>query len=146
LQAGELILKPDYFDIRGWPPGEVEIYTPLLYDCFDWGGVFYGAFDGQCLAAVAVLDTQFIGKRHDLLQLKFLFVGQAYRQHGLGTLLFEKARQIARAWGARGLYISATPSENTINFYRRLGCVVTPTPDPDLFALEPEDIHLECPL
>ena len=27
LRDGELILKPDYFDIQGWPPGEAELYT-----------------------------------------------------------------------------------------------------------------------
>ena len=44
---------------------------------------------------------------------------------------------------ARKLYISATPSENTINFYRNLGCIVTEDVDQALFELEPEDIHME---
>ena len=42
------------------------------------------------------------------------------------------------------MYISATPSEHTINFYLRQGCVVASEVDPELFALEPEDIHLVC--
>jgi predicted N-acetyltransferase YhbS len=146
LQEGELVLKPDYFDVRDWPPGEAETYTPLLYDCFEHGGVFYGVFEDVQLVGVAIIDTKFIGPALDLLQLKFLHVSQAYRKQGLGNLLFQKAKEVARTRGARGLYISATPSENTINFYRRLGCIITPTPDPDLFALEPEDIHLECPV
>ena len=29
LRDGELILKPDYFDIQDWPPGEAEQYTSL---------------------------------------------------------------------------------------------------------------------
>jgi hypothetical protein len=45
--------------------------------------------------------------------------------------------------GAHRLYISATPSENTVNFYVRLGCTVAKEPDSDLSELEPEDIHLE---
>jgi hypothetical protein len=45
--------------------------------------------------------------------------------------------------GARRLYISATPSENTVGFYTHLGCVITREVDPALFELEPEDIHLE---
>ena len=49
-------------------------------------------------------------------------------------------------WGAAGLYISATPTENTIRFYLGLGCRVIPQPDPQLFAEESEDIHLECAL
>jgi len=62
----------------------------------------------------------------------------------LGTQLFERAKAAARERGARRLYISASPSENTVNFYLRLGCEVAAAPDPELFELEPEDIHLEC--
>jgi len=49
----------------------------------------------------------------------------------------------AKELGAKRLYISATPSENTVNFYRYLGCVVTGEIDQELFDLEPDDIHLE---
>jgi predicted N-acetyltransferase YhbS len=146
LQDGELILKPEHYDVRGWPPGEAERYTPLLYACFDRGGIFCGAFEGPQLIGVAVVDTKHIGPNHDLLQLKFLHVSHAYRRRGVGLRLFEQAKAIASEHSARGLYISATPSENTINFYRSRGCVVTPTPEDELFALEPDDIHLECPV
>lgn len=144
LEDGELVLRPDYFDIQGWPPGEEEIYTPLLYECFDRGGRFLGAFDGERLAGVVVVDTRLLGPQHDLVHLIMLQVSRDYRRHGLGAALFERAKATALELGASGLYISATPSENTIGFYRRQGCVVTRSPDSELFALEPEDIHLEC--
>ena len=54
-------------------------------------------------------------------------------------LAVEKARSL----GAKKLYISATPSENTVNYYMRLGCILAAEINPELFALEPEDIHLE---
>jgi len=146
LEDGHLVLRPDYFDVRDWPPGEPEALTPLLYECLDRGGVFYAVFDLARLVGVVVVDAKFLGPNRDLLQLKFLHVSRDYRGKGLGARLFGKARQIARERGARGLYVSATPSQNTIDFYRRLGCTVTPVPDPELFALEPEDIHLECPV
>ena len=44
------------------------------------------------------------------------------------------------------MYISATPTQHTIDFYLRLGCQVTNEPDPELFAQEPEDIHFEYDL
>ena len=91
----------------------------------------------------AILENKFIGSQHDTLQLKFLHVSKEYRNHGLGTTLFNLAVEQAKAMGAKKLYISATPSENTINFYSRLGCVLAGEIDPELFALEPEDIHLE---
>src|SRR5262245_790319 len=144
LEDGELRLRPDYFDARGWPPGQVEKYTPILYECFDRGGSFQGVFDGSQLIGVTVVDTKPLGPRHGLRQLKFRYVSKDYRKQGWGKVLFESAKTIARERGARGLYISATPSENTINFYQSLGCIVTLEPDRDLVALEPEDIHLEC--
>ena len=63
---------------------------------------------------------------------------------GLGTQLYQAAHRVAAEFGATGLYVSATPSENTVDFYRRRGCRVTPDPDPELLAREPGDIHLEC--
>ncbi len=146
FEHGRLVLKPEHYDMQGWPPGESALYTPILMDCFDRGGWFHGLFDEQHLVAVAVLESKFIGTHKDLLQLKMLHVSSAYRGRGLGRELFELSRAEARRRGAKGMYISATPSEHTINFYMRLGCTITPCPDPELFALEPEDIHLECAL
>jgi GNAT superfamily N-acetyltransferase len=144
LENGALVLHPHHFDARGWPPGEAENYTPILIECFDRGGWFHGLFEGDAIAGVAVLDSKRIGKRDDRLQLQFLHVSNAYRKRGLGARLFEMARSIARERGAKRMYISATPSENTIHFYMRLGCEIASEPDPELLAREPEDIHLEC--
>ena len=146
FEHGKLVLKPEHYDMRGWPPGEPETYAPTLYDCFDRGGTFYGAFEDSRLVGVAVLESKFIGKRRDQLQLTFLHVSYSYRKTGLGRRLFEKAVEKARAMRARRLYISATPSENTVNFYLHLGCVIAEQVDPELFTLEPEDIHLEYDL
>ncbi len=144
LVDGVLELQPYHFEAHGWPPGEAEQYTPILLDCFDAGGWFCGAFEGDELLGIAVLEGRFIGLGRDMLQLKFLHVSRLARGRGLGVALFERARVIARERGAQRLYISATPSRHTIDFYLRRGCRVTEEPDPDLFALEPEDIHLEC--
>lgn len=143
LEGGQLLLKPDYFDIQGWPPGEPELYTPLLVDCYDRGGMFWGAFENDVLIGVSILESKFIGSRHDTLQLKFLHVSRDHRKQGLGRTLFNLAAEKAKGLGAKKLYISATPSEHTINTYMRLGCVLAIEIDPELFVLEPEDIHLE---
>ena len=143
LEGNELVLEPDYHDLRGWPPGGPERAGPILLDCFDRGGTFYGAFDGETLIGAAVLESRFIGREKDQLQLKFLHVSRRHRQAGLGRTLFEKAVAKARELGARRLYVSATPSENTVHFYLRRGCRVTHAVDAALFELEPDDIHLE---
>ena len=143
LENGKLVRKPAYFNVQGWPPGEAEHYTPILLDCYDRGGMFWGVFENDQLVGAAVLENRFIGSQKDTLQLKFLHVSRDYRNCGLGSTLFKMAMEEANALGARKLYISATPSENTINYYSRLGCVPATEIDAELFALEPEDIHLE---
>jgi predicted N-acetyltransferase YhbS len=143
LRDEELVLVSEYFNMLGWPPGEAEHYTFILTDCFDRGGTFWGAFEEGILVGAAVLENKWIGSHSDILQLKFLHVSHGQRKQGLGTRLFHLAVERAKSLGAKKLYISATPSENTINYYMRLGCVLATEIDPELFALEPEDIHLE---
>jgi predicted N-acetyltransferase YhbS len=143
LDNGKLVLKVDYFDIQGWPPGEAELYTPILLDCYDRGGIFWGAFEKNLLIGVAILESKFIGTQRDTLQLKFLHVSRDYRRQGIASTLFNLAVEKAKMLGAKKLYISATPAENTVNYYMRLGCVLAQEIDQELFALEPEDIQLE---
>ena len=141
--GNELVLKPEHHDVRSWPPGEPERDGPILLDCFERGGTFYGAFEGETLIGATVLESRFIGPERDQLQLKFLHVSRRHRQSGLGCTFFNKAVARGRALGARRLYISATPSENTVRFYLRRGCRATDEADADLFELEPDDIHME---
>jgi predicted N-acetyltransferase YhbS len=143
LKDGKLVLRPQHIEVPGWPSGEPEKYTPILLDCFDRGGWFHGAFDEKALIGAVVLENRFIGRHKDQLQLKFLHVSCSYRNRGLGAKLFELAKATASERGATRLYISATPSENTVNFYSRLGCSVATELDPELLELEHEDIHLE---
>lgn len=141
--GGGLVLVPEHHDVAGWPVGEPEHYGPILRDCLDHGGACYGAFEGETLVGAAVLESRFIGLEKDQLQLKFLHVSRSERRGGLGVLLFEQAVGRARELGARWLYISATSSENTVDFYLSRGCQLVRELDAALFELEPKDIHLE---
>ena len=143
---GTLMLEPEHHDAKGWPPGEAERYTPILEACHDRGGWLYGLFENQKPIGAAVLESRFIGEGGDQLQLRFLHVSSNHRGKGLGRRLFGLAATEARRRGAKSLYISATPSEHTIDFYLRLGCRLVSEPDLELFELEPEDIHLEYDL
>jgi predicted N-acetyltransferase YhbS len=144
MQDDQLVLTPSYFDMRGWAPGQIEQDTPLLNQIYERGGTFLGMFDDDQLVGVAVVDTVPLGVLRDQVQLKYLYVSYSYRGSGVGTRLFDAARDAARTHRAHFLYISATPTENTVNFYLRRGCRVAIPADPDLFALEPDDIHLVC--
>lgn len=144
MQDNELVLIPSYFDMHGWAPEQVENDTPLLYQTYDRGGAFLGMFDADVLAGVAVVDTVPLGALGDQVQLTYLFVSRAHRQSGVGTRLFEAAREVAHLHGATFLYVSSAPTENTVNFYLRRGCRLATPPNPDLLAREPDDIHFVC--
>ena len=143
FREGKFVLEAEHYNMQGWPPGEPEHYAPFLQDCFERGGFFWGAFKGETLVGVAVLESKFIGSQKDPLQLKYLHVSHNVRKQGLGRRLFFTAAEQVKGMGATKMYISATPSENTVNFYQYLGCVLTEEVDAELFELEPEDIHLE---
>jgi|HigsolmetaAR202D_1030399.scaffolds.fasta_scaffold00337_28 Predicted acetyltransferase len=146
FRDGQLIPEDGNFDAHGWPPNEAQIYGPILDECFDRGGLFFGCFDDDKLVGLSALDTIWRGPQDDLLQLEMMHVSNPYRGRGIGRELFRQAAEAAYQKGAKGLYISATPSEHTIGFYRSFGAEPTEHPDPELFAREPEDIHLVCPL
>lgn len=142
LKDGKLVLERIDFDVLGWPPGEEEKYQPILQNCFDRGGLFYGAFSEGQLVGVVVLESEFIGADKDQLQLKFLHISRDFRKKGLGRELFTLAADGAREKGARALYVSSCESKNSVDFWMHLGCIITPDVDEDLYRLEPNDIHL----
>lgn len=142
LKDGELVLRPEFYDMSGWPEGEAEHYTPILLDCFDRGGWFLGLFDQGRLIGAVVVDSRRFGPAGEWLQLTFLHLSHAYRRRGLGAHLFRLAVARARQVGAGALYVSATPSRNTVDFYMRLGCRLCEQLDETLYRREPDDIHL----
>ncbi len=142
LQGDQLVLEPRFYNVRGWPEGEAEIYTPILLDCYDHGGIFLGAELDGALVAVAVTDVRLVGLYPKLHQLGFMHVDNAVRGLGLAGELYRRSVFTAKEAGAEGFYISATPTRRTIDFYLKQGAKVTTAPDPLLFEREPEDIHL----
>jgi predicted N-acetyltransferase YhbS len=145
---GKLELREEHFDVPyDWWVKHVEgDILPRLNRISDQGGVFYGAFDGPKIVGLVGLEAEFIGKDRDQLNVVILHVGKDHRKRGIGNKLMRIVMERAKEMGAMKLYVSATPSENTVNFYVSLGCVVTKDVDKKLFELEPEDIHMEFSL
>jgi GNAT superfamily N-acetyltransferase len=107
------------------------------------GATMIGALDGDLLVGFAVICYRL---REDMAQLDALFVSRAYRRQGIAEHMVAEIVRLARLDGARRLYVSATPSQSAVGFYRSQGFVPTRKPLPELFALEPEDIHMIKPL
>jgi GNAT superfamily N-acetyltransferase len=74
--------------------------------------------------------------------LSVLHVSRSHRRKGVASLLTEEVARLARADGARRLYVSATPSGSAVAFYLGHGFEPTDQPDAGLLALEPDDIHM----
>jgi ribosomal protein S18 acetylase RimI-like enzyme len=113
----------------------VESLTPILKQ----GGTLFGAFDGGLLVGVMVYRPHLT---QDMAQLAFLHVSNGYRRQGIATRLTGECIRRARADGAEQLYVSATPSESAVGFYQSQGFELVDKPHPELYALEPEDIHM----
>lgn len=105
----------------------------------DRGGVLLGALDGEKLAGFAVLLPEL---SEGTAQLAALFVDRKYRRRGVATRLVEEVERLARQAGARRLYVSAIPSGSAVGFYLKHGFNPTSEVNEELFALEPDDIHM----
>jgi GNAT superfamily N-acetyltransferase len=102
-------------------------------------GLALGAFDGERLVGIATLRR---AVRPGTDQLEALFVDRGHRRQGVADALVRRIEALARDGGARRLYVSATPSESAVGFYRSRGFEPTAEPIPELLELEPEDVHM----
>lgn len=146
---GRLELKDVYYNVTNewWVKEEVEkILIPRVKDILNRGGSVIGAFHQERIVGMVALESKLIGSKKDQLKLDILFVSSDYRNAGIGKELMNLAMDKARNMGAKKLYVSATPSKNTVEFYLNLGCKLASEIDMELFELEPEDIHLELEL
>lgn len=144
LQERRLRSIPQHVEVHGWPRQQIATDTLLLSACFQRGGTFIGAFEGDALVGVTVLDSVWLDPAQQRLQLKYLYVDRRVRGSGVGAALFRRAQAVACARGARELYISATPTARAVDFYLSRGSRLAEPPDAALYALEPDDIHLLC--
>jgi predicted N-acetyltransferase YhbS len=117
-----------------------------MRECLSRGGSGWGAFAGERLVGIAVLDGRRIGSDLDSLDLYFLHVSNGHRCRGIGRELVHLVCQRAREMGGLRLYVSATPSLSTVTFYRSMGFDLASQVDPELHALEPDDIHMDMTL
>jgi predicted N-acetyltransferase YhbS len=81
--------------------------------------------------------------RPAIAQLAFLHVSEASRVAGIGSRLCDNLERMVRSAGDPEMVVSATPSENTVRFYLGRGYELMAEPLPELFELEPEDVHMK---
>jgi GNAT superfamily N-acetyltransferase len=143
LRDGRLSLEVEHWDVKDWSASEKKQRIAGLQERYDSGDTLFGAFDGTTLAGVSVLGQHPLPSAMGRFNLAGLWVSHPYRGKGIGRRLVDRVMEKARELEARKLYVSATPSENTVRFYMSIGFRLADPVDPDLFQEEPEDIHLE---
>lgn len=146
LRDGVLVLERERYDLKGFPPGELEALIARQEALLAAGGTAFGAFDGPTLAGIASLEGRLRGADGSYAHMDVLYVSAAYRGRGIASRLLALVAEGARSLGGKRLYISATETRHTVDFYRAHGAVLAQQIDPELFAKEPFDIHLEIPL
>ena len=104
------------------------------------GAIPLGAFDGGRLVGIGLVTLHI---RPGIAQLAYLQVSDGYRALGIGGRLSHELERIAREAGDTSIVVSATPSLNTVRFYQRRGFEPMAEPLPELYELEPEDVHLQ---
>ena len=107
------------------------------------GGILLGAFDEEHTLGLAVVHPSF---ESPLAWLAFLHVSRPHRRRGAARALWEATADLARTAGATAMYVSATPTGSAVGFYLSRGCRLADPVHPELFAAEPDDIHLICSL
>ena len=140
----QLVARHGNWSASAWDPdghGEysVEARVHALEHYVDTGGIALGAFASGRLVGIGAVVPHL---RPRIAQLAFLHVSAPLRATGIGSRLFEQLEQIARSAGDSDMVVSATPSENTVRFYRGRGFQPMAEPLADLFEIEPHDVHM----
>jgi ribosomal protein S18 acetylase RimI-like enzyme len=142
-QVPAAITEVPKWDPTGSGPHSVAAKIGFCSSAVARGGVLLGTFDAQRTVGLAIVHPSF---EPLLAWLAFLHVSRPYRGRGAAQALWDASVDIAVAAGAESIYVSATPTESAVGFYLQQGCRLAQTVHPELFAMEPEDIHLVCSL
>ncbi|MFD0711962.1 GNAT family N-acetyltransferase [Paenibacillus sp. GCM10027626] len=125
-----------------WEEGQYSEIIARYEEELRSGGMAVGAFAGETLVGFGVLAHQFRGENNDQLQVDLMYVTREYRRQGIGRRIITALSEEAVVRGAKYLYISSTETESAVKFYSSFGAELTPEVDEELFAKEPEDIHM----
>ncbi len=104
---------------RCWDSEKRRWMVSYLQEHLDRHGRLFGAFDGHRMIGFSAVDG---GLAEGYAALTLLFVDDRYKRQGLGRLLFCHAAEAAKVLGARKLFISSIPSQETVAFYFSMGC------------------------
>ena len=109
------------------------------------GAQLLGAFDGDGVVGIGLIDPAL---KPGIGWLALLHVSNSQRRGGVGQALWDASSTLVSDSGAHAIYVSSAPTGSAVSFYLKQGCRLAGPDDivQELFALEPDDIHLVCAL
>jgi GNAT superfamily N-acetyltransferase len=128
VEAGQLGERPvtvvdiPPWDAEGEDPFSVAHYRQVCTEHVENGAVLFGAFARERVVGLAIIDPVF---EPPMAWLAFPHVSGPARRQGAATALWATLEGLARAAGARQLYVSATPTGSAVGFYLSRGCRLT---------------------
>ena len=136
VRKGEKYVLEEQLGVMDW---SIDKKREVAHDLVDSNYISYLALEGDQIVGFMSLVKELVSER---MILDLIQVDMNFRGLGIGQSLWEKAVEEACLNGARELYISACPSEETINFYRAMGADVTDNPIISIANEEPDDLQL----
>lgn len=148
-EQGIWVLKETDF-VEDWDEAQYQFLVKCLKNTVNTGGIVLGIFDEQeRLVGFASVESRHFGYKGQYVQLSCIHVSNECRGQGLGKKLFLYACYGAKKMGAKKLYISAHPAQETQAFYHALGCVEAGEYDGDLadaYACRQGEVLYDCQL
>jgi len=139
LKNGHLVLEDDAFSEDWSGERKAEKAEEILSGRY----LTLLAYEGERVVGLLLLvPTPDKGR----MIISSFHVSADCRRKGIGRMLFKAAVDEGRRKGAKALYVSACPSEETIGFYQAMGFEPTVNPIPLYAEDEPLDIQMECPI
>ena len=135
------LVEINYQDID-FPDG-YENHLAALKRTIKSGGSAQGAFHNNRLIGFCTVNPEVFGKTHKYVLLDQIFVSLEFRGKGIGKRMFLLSVDAASKFGAEKLYICAGSSEETIAFYRALGCNEADEINKELYMNDTRDIQME---
>ncbi len=146
LVNGERVLvEIDYMELD-WPDG-YERYRNELEKNIRMNGVAFGAFaESGKLIGFASLKHEIFGKTAKYILLDSIFVSNEVRGNGIGKHLFNLCSDQGKVWGIDKIYICAGSAEETISYYKSIGCTEALEINDELYEQDTRDLQLEYKL
>lgn len=139
LESMDVNWDSQSWSMEGDGDHSVDAQIKFCQQHLDRKGKMYGAFADGKLVGIGLVQHEI---EEETAQLAYLHVSNQYRQQGIGRQITDALMSEARRAGAKRMYVSAVPSGSAIRFYLSQGFRPTETPIPELYELEPDDIHM----